>query len=261
MDPRTVEKQVILNGLLINYYITEPEQTGNTLVFLHGWRSEGAIWFEIMNQMAKNGFNCYALDLPGFGKSQASSKSYSLSNYCNIVIEFVNKLNLKNYTFIGHSFGGRISIKIAARYELENLKSIVLVDSAGIYHNSLSTKLIKVIANIVRPIFKPSFMQPLRRKIYSGLGASDYLETRYLKDTFVNIVEEDLEPLLPSIKIPTLIVWGKQDENEYTPVADAYIINKGIPNSKLEVIDNAKHYSFLDQKEVFLRKISEFLNS
>jgi pimeloyl-ACP methyl ester carboxylesterase len=260
MENLVEEKKIVIKDLLVNYYQVVPANSTKTLIFLHGWRSEGYVWADVMKNLSGEGYTSYALDLPGFGKSQVPFNSYTLSDYCSVVLEFVNKLKIENFSLIGHSFGGRISIKLSSAYSVGELNKVVLVDSAGIFHTSNSTNLMKKIAGIVKPLFKPGFMQPLRRKIYKMIGAEDYLETRYLKDTFVNLVNEDLEPLLPNIKVPTLIVWGKQDDNEYTPLSDAYIMKSKINNSQLAEIDNAKHFSFLDQKEEFINILRNFLN-
>jgi len=116
---------------------------------------------------------------------------------------------------------------------------------------------IKVIAKLVKPIFKLPFMSPLRVKIYQSMGADDYVATPKLKQTFINIINENLIILLPKIKIPTLLIWGDKDKD--TPLEYARIIEQKIIGSKLVILKGAGHFSFLDKKDEFIEKIVSFI--
>ncbi|VVA44399.1 Alpha/beta hydrolase family protein (fragment) [Candidatus Roizmanbacteria bacterium] len=172
---------------------------------------------------------------------------------------FVNKLELKKINLIGHSFGGRITIKMAAENP-DFLQKVVLVDSAGIYHHSQVKTFKLLIASIIRPLFQFSFMQSFRRKIYQITGSEEYLAIPALSKTFSHIVSEDLTSYLPQIKLSTLIIWGNKDNNEASTIADVQLMKKNIPNSKLEILKNAGHFSFLDKPEEFNRELIKFID-
>ena len=78
-----------------------------------------------------------------------------------------------------------------------------------------------------------------------------------MKETFKNVVGEDLSNVWPKIKIRTLIIWGKKDD--ITPIADAYQMNKDIINSQLKVFD-CGHGVYYEKPKEFIKAILEFLN-
>lgn len=247
-------KKIVINSLLVNYYFFPAKsKSAKTLIFLHGWGVNSRYWFKIIENLKQ--FNIYLIDLPGFGESQVPPTSYNVDDYKNIVKEFINKISLKKIVIIGHSFGGRITIKLASENP-EYLKKIILVDTAGVVNSSSAKKIVSIFAKLISPIFKPSFMQSVRKKLYSVLG-SEYLENEKLSKIFSNVVSEDLVKILKNISVPTLIIWGNKDK--ITPLIFAYLIKQKIKNSKLLILKNAGHFSFLDQPEKFVKNLTEFL--
>ncbi|MEK7522605.1 MAG: alpha/beta hydrolase [Patescibacteria group bacterium] len=251
-------KQIIINNLLLNYYSVLPDKkfTNKTLVFLHGWGVDNQLWFKIVPELINKNYSLYFLDLPGFGQSQIPNTTYDVDDYKKIVYEFVEKLGLKKINLIGHSFGGRIAIKIGAENP-DFLEKIILVDAAGIIHDSRKKKLLATISKFIKPIFKLTFMQPLRKKFYLLIG-SEYLENIKLSKIFTKVVMEDLTHLFSKIKKQVLIIWGRDDK--VTLLNDGKLMNKLIPNSKLVVFEKAGHFSFLDQPEEFSNELIKFIN-
>jgi pimeloyl-ACP methyl ester carboxylesterase len=249
-------KQIVVNNLLVSY----SEQTGDSgqaLLFLHGWRSNKEIWNNLFGQLSIVNCELFALDLPGFGQSQIPSMPMTVGDYANVAAEFIKKLELKNVIVVGHSFGGRVGIKLVSQNP-GLISKLILVDSAGFPMAESKKKIMSMAAKIVKPIFKPKLMQGLRRQIYQKIGAEDYVATPELQKTFVNITSEDLTEDLKNIKIPALIISGENDTD--TPVEFAKKMHSLIPNSKILILKNAGHFSFLDQPEEFTEEIKSFIS-
>jgi pimeloyl-ACP methyl ester carboxylesterase len=249
--------QVIISKLLINYYRLRKDGD-QTLIFLHGWRSEGAVWKNIAQNLKSDGIAIYALDLPGFGSSAIPKEALTIEDYADVVIKFIEKLKLKNIILVGHSFGGRIAIKLSAMHP-ELIDKLVLVDSAGLILKKNKNAFLKFLSLPIKPFFKPRFMQGLRRKIYRKMGSEDYLATPYLKETYLKTVKEDLRKHFPNIIVPTLIIWGKEDQE--TPLRYAEIMNNEIKNSKKVILDGAGHFSFIDKPDEFIKEFRDFITS
>jgi pimeloyl-ACP methyl ester carboxylesterase len=142
-------------------------------------------------------------------------------------------------------------------------KNIIFVDSAGIkpkrsinyYFKVYSYKCTKLIIKLFSSKEKAEeIIANLRKKA----GSPDYrAASETMKKIFINVVNEDLKYCLPKIKVPTLIIWGENDKE--TPVKDAKIIEKLVPDSGLVVFKNAGHYSYLDKLDNFLVIISKFM--
>jgi pimeloyl-ACP methyl ester carboxylesterase len=283
-----VDKQVIIKDLLISY--TETGEGGaKTLLFLHGWRSSKEVWTGIIKKIISavrlrpllarqlaghpphawggGKWNVYALDLPGFGGSQTPpsppsarggiSSGWTVGDYADVAAEFIRKLDLRQVEVIGHSFGGRVGIKLAAAHP-ELVSKLVLVDSAGFSMPFKRKSLYNLVAKIAKPFFIPKIMAGARKKIYRKIGAEDYVATPALQKTFVNIVGEDLSFDMGKIRCPTLIINGENDKD--TPMEFGQRMNSLIPHSKFLILNNAGHFSFLDQPEKFTEVLGKFIS-
>ncbi len=249
--------KIIVNNQLISF--SKIDNAGDKcLLFLHGWRSQKEVWQPIINklQVSNNQLSFVSLDLPGFGASSIPQKPMKVGDYAEIVGVFIEKLDLKNIVIIGHSFGGRIGIKLAAKHP-ELISKLVLVDAAGFVTKGFKRTFFKFMAKLVKPFFGFSFTQGLRKKIYQFIGADDYLATPGLQKTFVNVVNEDLSEEIKKISCPTLIIWGEDDKE--TPVSFGEKMSSLIPNSKFIILPGSGHFSFLDKPEEFAEKIIKFI--
>lgn len=231
--------QIIVNGLAVEY---QDQGAGKTLAMLHGWKDDLHAFDDIARYLSGS-FRIIRIDLPGFGRSESPRKNWTLDDYVEFVRDFSSKLNINIDVLVGHSFGGRITIKGVAT-KILNAKKIVLISSAGVARRKTIRNLIlAVLAKIGRVITSiPPFIfwkQEIRRKLYEAIG-SDYFRAGELSGTFVNIVSEDLSLLAKQIKTPSLIIWGAKDDT--TPVSQGKRLNQLISGSKFQVINGAGHF-------------------
>lgn len=249
-----MEKSIIVEDLLISYSITGDSLP--TLVFFHGWGSNKNVWDRVIQDLSRD-YRCVAIDLPGFGKSQMPQKTLTINDYSRIVNKLLDKLDLGELVLIGHSFGGAISIVLSSINEVR-IRKLILVDSSGIRLKREKFAVLALGAKILSPLFKPKFMQGLRRKIYKFIGNEDYLDSGELRSTYLKVIEEDISDNLCRIDLPTLIVWGESDKD--TPLWMGEKMKKDIRNSKLHIFPASGHYSFLENIEEFKTIIKKFLN-
>lgn len=248
-------EKIVIDDILINY-TKVGESADATLIFLHGWRSDLNVWNSVIKEFGDIKATMYFLDLPGFGGSALPKSAFSVGDYANLIKKFIEKKNLSRVVLVGHSVGGRISIKFTAENP-DLVEKLILVDSAGFVSTDKKIKTYNKLAKIVKPFFKPKFMQDLRKKIYKSIDAEDYVETPELNETFKRIISEDLSMYLPQIKKPTLIIWGEKDTD--TPLSFAEKMNHEIKDSSLYIIKGGSHYSYLDSPEEFAKEIIKFI--
>jgi pimeloyl-ACP methyl ester carboxylesterase len=245
-------KQIIINKTLVSYLTAG--KGDRSLIFLHGWRSNKEAWLPIARLMEQSGDRLIFIDLPGFGASETPKRPYTLHDYAETVRLFAKKLDLKIHAVIGHSAGARIAVKLAAeRPDLFN--KLILIASGGEHTTFVTAK--KIIAKILKPFFVPAFMRGIRAKLYSLIGADDYIATPELTTTFVNIINENLDPLLPRIQTETLIIWGYKDTT--APLSYGKHIAHLIPNARLEIIEDAGHYCFSEKPEKFVTLLQKYI--
>ena len=226
-----------------------------TVVILQGWGTDLGVYDSVADAI-NDKYKVVQFDLPGFGGSDEPREAWNVDAFADFFCKFMQALEIKKATLIGHSYGGRVIIKLAARESLPfEINRIVLIDSAGVLpKRSFSQKMkirrykiLKKILNLKLVYFLfPELIDDWR----SRQGSADYRNaTPMMRNCLVMAVNEDLTDLLPKIKQETLLIWG--DKDTATPIGDAKIMEEKIPNSGLAVIPGTGHFSFLEQPVTF----------
>lgn len=246
----------VIDGLNINYKVSG---RGRPVVVLHGWGAKIESMEPVHRHLEKF-FTVYSLDLPGFGRSDEPPEAWGSDRYKDIVARFLDSLDINNPIMIGHSFGGKVSIRLAAERKVHKL---ILIDSAGIrptrtldYYLRVYTY--KAAKKLLQLPLLSSLFGPAAERYKNRMGSADYRNASgVMRQTLVIAVNEDVRDLLPRIQAPTLLVWGENDTA--TPVGDGRIMERLIPDAGLVVFKDAGHFSYLDKISDFLIVISEFL--
>lgn len=237
-----------INEIPVNY-IDEGE--GEIILLLHGWGANITLYRGIIDTL-KQDRRVIALDMPGFGKTPEPPKPWQVDDYVDFVLAFIASFRIERLSLVVHSFGGRVFFKMNAREKLPfAIEKAVLIDSAGIlpkksFGQKVSLKCYKLgrafMSTKVMHFLYPDAVDNMRRK----RGSSDYNSaTPLMRATLVNVVNEDLEPLMHLVKCPTLLVWG--DRDTATPIADAKRMEELIADAGLVVCEGAGHFSFAEQ--------------
>lgn len=250
-------------NFIINDFDIYYKKYGNgktKIVILPGW-GDNRQTFNYLINFLKPYFTIYILDYPGFGKSKFPNRDLTIEDYTNLIIDFMSFNNIENPIIIGHSFGGRIIISLAAKKKVK-IKKIVLIDSAGIKPKKSFKQLVK--QSIYKILKRIKYLLPkkYREKYISYLikifGSTDFKNLdQNIRKTFINIVNTDLKEKLKRIDPPCLLIWGEKDLD--TPIQDAYKMDKDIPDSGLVIIEKASHFSYLDYPNYVNSIIYEFL--
>ena len=203
-----------------------------------------------MARMFSEDFDVFCPDLKGFGKNADMPYPYALNDYLSEIREYIKVNGLNRPHVIGHSFGGRIAIKLAALYP-ELTGKLVLCDAAGMKPRFSLKKAGKKAAFKVLKNFLP-------RDRLKSFYSSDYLAVSgVLRESFKLIVNENSEEYLGKIENETLVIFGKNDEE--TPPYMAKKLCRGIKNSELKIIDGAGHFCFIDKPFTFYGEVKRFL--
>ncbi len=253
-----MEKYLALNdGMMLKYDVSGE---GPAMILMHGWGCNGSTVRSIADIAAEK-HTVYNIDLPGFGKSSEPVSVWGVEDYTSMLEKFVSDLGIENPVILGHSFGGRVGILYASR---NNIDKLILVDAAGIkpkrslkyYFKIYSFKAGKIISRIVLGKKKAeSRIERMRKRN----GSSDYaMASPMMRSILIKVVNEDLKYAMPSIKAPTLLVWGENDTA--TPLRDAKVMERLIPDAGLVSFPACGHYSFLDNPYQFAAVLRSFIN-
>lgn len=247
-----------VNGLKIYF---EAAGEGRPVVLLHGWGADASTMRPILTLLRDQvPARAIAMDFPGFGFSDTPNQAWDVSDYTRLLEGFLDTQGLACVDIVAHSFGGRVAIKLASTHP-ERVERLVLVDSAGIRPKRTMIYFLRVaLAKLIKFAFKtvPGLARALKLdRLASRQGSSDYQHAGELRQTFVKVVNEDLQAYLPGIKCPVLLVWGERDDS--TPLADGQRMQALIPGARLEVIPGAGHFSYAERFPEFSRLLLPFL--
>ncbi|MFI3200755.1 MAG: alpha/beta hydrolase [Eubacteriales bacterium] len=245
------------------HYIKEGE--GKAILFLHGWGCNVTYYQYMMHQL-KGQFQVIALDFPGFGNSEEPPIPWGVSEYTELVLELIKALQLQEVSLIGHSFGGRVIIKLATMEQsIVTIRRIVLIDAAGIKSTKTWSQKWKIATYkvgkriLLLPIIKQLYPKALEN-MQNRSGSEDYrLASPLMKQVLVKTVNEDLSHLLEEIRQSTLLIWGELDTA--TPLRDGKLMETLIPDSGLVVLKNGSHFAYLEQKEYVSVILAEFFKT
>lgn len=232
---------VTVNGVECEYERTVVgDAAGETLLFLHGWGGNILSFKHAYTAMSDMGLDCVNFAFPSVVPSD-----WGVYDYAALVTAFLKSVDIEKPIVIGHSFGGRIAMILAAQGVAEK---IALVDSAGLKPRPSLNKKLRIAAyRRAKKCGKP----------LDGYGSIDYNNLGSdMRKVFVRIVNTHLDGLLPYIKCDTLIFWGKRDRD--TPMYMAKRLRRGIKTSKLVTVDGG-HYSYVDASYKFVQQLKSFV--
>lgn len=245
----------------LNY--TAKGQGKKTIILLHGWGGSMKSLSPLQNELVKSGkFRVFNIEWPGFGDSPVTNSIAVLDDYVKYLKEFIINQNIIKPILVGHSFGGKVAMSLLISNP-RIAEKLILINSSGIKpKNSVKKAMLFLPTKLFGSVFSlPGLksVKPITRKIYykTIVRESDYLKSDELRDTLKNVLDENLDEKVKDIEVETLLLWGEKDTR--TPLWMAEYLKDEIPNSKLEVIKDARHNLPLVQPELVSTMISLFI--
>ena len=256
------------NDIQINYEFSGRKDSP-VVMLSHSLGSSLVMWDPQM-KILETRFQVLRYDIRGHGKSEAPTGPYTLELLAKDAIALLDTLGMDQVHWLGLSMGGMIGQAVALNHP-KRLKSLALCDTAAaiaaeaqpIWQERLDAVREKGVESQLEPTmerwFTPSFLKmnpPMLgviRKQFVATPAQGYI------GCIEAIRKLNYLDRLPEIKIPTLIMVGEDDPG--TPVSASEAMHKKISNSKLVIIKSARHFSNVEQSEVFNTNLLSFLKS
>ena len=233
----------------VNYTFND-NKSDTSLVYFHGWGQNIKMMEPIAKPFMKK-YNVLIIDLPGFGDSEEPTYVWDLFEYANMVHELVKKLKIKSPILIGHSFGGKVSICYASKYETKKLVLLASPYRNYITKPSLKTRLLKTLA-------KFPGLKNIAEFAKKHIGSTDYRNaTPMMRDILVKHVNMDVTEDAKKIKCPTLLIWGTKDSSVYYD--EALRLEKIISNCGLVTYEGCTHYAYLERTNQTISVLNNFI--
>ena len=229
--------------------------TGRPVVLLHGW-GQNTEMMAFIGEFLKSHFIVYNIDFPGFGSSAEPPEPWGSVNYCEFLRAFLQQMNVEDPIFIAHSFGCRVAIQYAYKYQVHRM---VLTGAAGIRDERGIDYYLKVYSyKVGKKILSLKPFEKLKDKLTANAGSTDYRNASgVMRGTLVKVVNEDLSDLLPYIDVETLLVFGEKDD--VTPVEKGRKMEKLMPDAALVIFENDDHFAYINEAARFNLVLDAFL--
>jgi 2-hydroxy-6-oxonona-2,4-dienedioate hydrolase len=247
-------------GRSIRYYDVG---SGPPLLLIHGIGGDADEWafcFEPFSQAHR----VIAIDLLGFGRSAKPLIDYTIAGFVEVVEEFLRGLKIERAAVLGESLGGWIASAFALKFP-NTVDKLILVDAAGVWGDIAGLPIdVRVSTRAhLRDVFRLLFYDKgLATDLLIDMAYQLHLERGdgYTIDSVLRNQQEGherLDDVVGQLRVPTLIVWGEQDE--MIPLSVGQNLHKLIPGSRLEVISQCGHLPALENPVEFVGRVLEFL--
>lgn len=246
-----------VNGLKTNW---RKSGSGKVALLLHGWGDDQSTFDDLRRALDKK-YTVISLDLPGFGKSGfPEDADWGLTDYAKFLKSFLNNTTKKQiYAIAGHSSGGAIAVRGLGQ-NLLSCQRLILLDSSGIQgYYKKRHRALRAVARAGKYVAYPlpkTVKNKLKKTAYSTIG-SGALVPQEKQRTFKKIIEDDIQPDAANIDVPTLLIYGAQDQA--TPPFYGQVLHNLMPASALKVLPG-EHFIHHDQPEKVNQIIKDFLS-
>lgn len=230
-------------------------------MILPGWGGSHETWQEFI-ALAQQKFTVVCIDLPGFGGVPCPDTAWGVKEYATFVASKFRHFNISKCILLGHSFGGQVATYLAAKHP-ELIEKLILSGAAVLRpRRPLRRLFFGVIARTGKLLFRLPFVEHFglwaRKVLYRSADSPDYSKTSGIqRDIFKKIIRQDLRELLPGIRMPSLVIWGSNDQ--YIPASQGRKIASLIPKAQFVMIPRATHGLHRHHPQELLQLIDAFI--
>jgi pimeloyl-ACP methyl ester carboxylesterase len=260
-------RHVEAGGLRIGY---RRAGAGPALLLLHGAYEDSRIWSRQLVGLADE-LTVVAWDAPGCGASDDPPDSFTTADYSRCAVELLAALGFTSAHVLGLSWGSMLALDVATRHPAA-VDSLVLASAYAGWAGSLppdevQRRVAQVLREVEQPAasFIPDWMPGLLTE-RAPRGAADEVAAIMadfhpvgMRHAALTMGAADLRPVLPTIAVPTLLLYGELDAR--SPVAVGRALHEQIPGSELVVLPGAPHLAMVEQPEAFDAAVRAFVRS
>ncbi|MBM7060221.1 alpha/beta hydrolase [Pseudomonas sp. UL073] len=255
----------------IRYYAGGPAD-GETILMLHGFGGNRDTWLRFARHFTDR-YQVIALDLPGFGESSKPEASYDVASQVERLHALVQALGIRKLHLIGNSMGGHIAALYSARYPAEVL-SLALLNNSGVTAPTQSEMFQRVQRGEPNPLVvrkpedfdvlmhfvfatPPEMPGPLKRHFAEQSMANRDHYDRIFAQLRAHYVP--LEPELPKIQAPTLLLWGDQDR--VLDVSSIAVMKPLLKQPSVVIMKDCGHVPMLERPAETAQHYQDFLDA
>ena len=220
-----------------------PEGAPLHFIWAHGWGQDHRVFLPLAGALERLGTHTL-FDFPGFGESPHPPGDWGTADYADAFADWMATLPRTRRIWIGHSFGCRVGLQLAARHPA-SVDGLFLIAAAGLPRTRTVLEQVKMKTRVAT--FKVLKMLPrlgIDTSAMTGkFGSADYRSAGAMRPIFVKVVREDLTDVARQVRCPVQLVYGALD-NE-TPPEIGERLTKLVPDANITVLPRFDHYTVL----------------
>ena len=213
------------------------------LVWAHGW-AHSHLSLLPLAEAVRGSADSLLVDLPGFGASPLPPGPWGTENYADAIAEWLRALPARRRVWVGHSFGCRIGLRLAASHP-DAVDALFLIAAAGLQpHHSFATRLQRTPRRwAFRALRAITPEGPARDRLRERHGSADYRAAGAMRPVLVKAVNEDQTEIARRIHMPVVLVHGEADTESPPEIAER--LHALIPGSRLHLLRGFDHLTIL----------------
>lgn len=249
-------------------YKTRYLEEGNskkTVILVHGLGGSAYRWLKVIPLLSTK-YRVIAPDMIGFGYSDKPSTDYTIEFFSKFLSSFIDSLDINKTTLIGTSLGGQIVAECSGNDDA--IEKLVLVSPSGAMKHSTPT----LDAYMMAALYPNHTSARIAFEMMSHAGVvDDFTVSDFVKrmsepnaklafiSSVLSVKNSQIHDSLRKIRIPTLLVWGKEDK--MIPIEYAKEFVESIGNCKFLELKGIGHVPHIEHPEMFSDSVLEFLDS
>jgi pimeloyl-ACP methyl ester carboxylesterase len=252
-----------LNNRLVHYELVG--RRGQPIIFLHSWLGSWRYWLPTMDHISER-HRAYALDFWGFGESDRHASEFSVSEYVDMLIGFMDNMGLTRVNLAGHGLGGMVAIRAASEHP-ERFGKLMTVNTPIQGEKAISVRPGALLSRLFGRAHPTNVWSKMVRQLdINDVQIKDEIieDTDSLSETLVervvaSILKADLRSDLSRLDLPMLAVYGANDS--IVSHEQAELLRDEYRSLQVLKLHRSNHFPFLDQPNVFNRMLLDFLAS
>jgi len=261
------DKTVTAFGQTIHYWDVG---SGPVVVLVHGMGSRKEDWLNVVAPLSQK-HRLLIPDQIGFGQSDKPPLDYSIQTFVDFLNEFLHELKIEKASLVGESLGGWISglyaVELSSGGHLVPVEKLVLVDAGGLKQDKpipwtdLNPSSLAAERRLLEEyVFSDTswLTDDIVRRVFTEKLATHDAYTVHSISNNPMLASERLDGKLAKLRVPTLVIWGRQDA--LLPIASGERYAAEIPGARLVSFDKCGHVPSAEKPEEFASTVIAFLD-